>query len=264
MRSYPESIVCMTEESVEVIYALNKSELIVGVSAYVERPPEAKKKKTISAFTHANLKKIKELKPDLVLGFSDIQKDIARDLIGEGLSVFIANHRSVEGILNYVQMIGNLIGESDRASEYVKELESKISYAREKSSSFNVKPRVYIEEWDEPLICGIQWFSEIVELCGGEVVHKDKSQSSLATGRFLSHKEIIDYNPDIILACWCGKKVDFDNIYNREGYSTISAIKNNKVFELIPEIFLQPGPAPIVAGIDQLLEIFENYQSFKA
>ncbi len=250
----------MTEESVEVIYALDRSELIVGVSAYVERPPEAKKKKTISAFTHANLKRIKEINPDLVLGFSDIQKDIARDLIGEGLNVFIANHRSVEGILNYVQMVGNLIGETAKASEYVKELESKISKARKKASSFKVRPKVYIEEWNEPLICGIQWFSEIVDLCGGEVVHREKSLSSLANGRFLTHEEVIDFDPDIILASWCGKKVDFEHIYNREGYSKISAIQNKQVFELSPEIFLQPGPAPIVSGIDQLLEIFESYQ----
>lgn len=260
MRKFPKSIICMTEESVEVIYALGRSELISGVSAYVARPPEAKKKKTICAFTHANLKKIVELKPDLVLGFSDIQKDIAKELIGEGLNVFIANHRSVEGILNYIQLLGNLIGEPLKASEYIECLEDKIVKAKEIAKSFKVRPRVYIEEWDNPQICGIEWFSEIVEICGGEVIHSDKSRSSLANGRIVTSEEIVSCDPQIILACWCGKKVVFNHIYERPGFSETFAVKNAQVFELSPEIFLQPGPAPIVSGIDQLIEIFSNFQ----
>ncbi len=260
MKRFPKSIICMTEESVEVLYALGRSELIVGVSAYVERPPEAKKKRTISAFTHANLKRIVEMKPDLVLGFSDIQKDIAKDLIAEGLNVFIANHRSIEGILNYIQMLGNLVGEREKASSYILELEEKISYAKSKAETFKIRPKVYVEEWDNPLICGIQWFSEIVEICGGVIVHKEKSLSSLATGRIVTNEEIVAACPDIILACWCGKKVVFNHIYERAGFSSLPAVKNSQVFELDPAIFLQPGPAPIVAGIDQLLEIFENFQ----
>jgi len=260
VRDFPKSIVCLTEESVEVLYALGRSELIVGVSAFVERPKEAKKKKRVCAFTSANLKKIVSMNADLILGFSDIQKDIARDLIAMGQNVFIANHRSVEGILNYISMLGHMIGEGEKTLSYIEELENKISMARARASEFKHRPKVYIEEWDSPLICGIQWFSEIVEICGGEVIHMDKSMNSLATDRFITNEEVVAANPDIIFACWCGKKVVFNHIYEREGYTEISAVKNAQVFELKPEIFLQPGPAPIVSGIDQLLDIFEKYQ----
>ena len=259
-RKFPNSIVCMTEESVEVLYALGRSELIAGVSAYVERPKEAKSKPRVCAFTHANLRKIVEMKPDLVLGFSDIQKDIAKNLVAEGVNVFIANHRSVDGILNYIQMIGNLVGEPQKAAEYVEELEAKIAKARDKAKTFSTRPRVFIEEWDSPLICGIEWFAEIVEICGGDVVHTESSKSSLASGRIMTPEEVVEQSPDIILACWCGKKVVFNTIYERPGFSELPAIRNNQVFELDPAIFLQPGPAPIVSGIDQLLEIFENFQ----
>ncbi|WP_127714445.1 ABC transporter substrate-binding protein [Halobacteriovorax sp. HLS] len=257
---FPKSIICMTEESVETLYALGREDLIVGVSVYVERPLEAKKKPTISAFTHANIKKITKMKPDLVLGFSDIQKDIARDLIGAGLNVFIANHRSIAEILSYIHMLGNLIGEQDKTAIYIDTLKAKIEKAQEIASTFTKRPRVYIEEWDEPLICGIQWFSEIVEICGGEVVHMEMSRSTLAKDRILKQEDISTFNPDIILACWCGKKVDIDSILNREAIQSVAAIKNKNVFELDPAIFLQPGPAPIVDGIDILLDIFSNFQ----
>ena len=257
---FPKSIICMTEESVETLYELGKQDLIVGVSAYVERPIEAKKKPTISVFTHANLKKIVDMKPDLVLGFSDIQKDVARDLIGLGINVFIANHRSIEGILNYIHMLGNMVGEAERTKLFINKLEDKISYAKEKASSFKIRPKVYIEEWDNPAICGIEWFSEVVELCGGDVIHKEKSSSSLAKDRIITMDEVAESNPDIILACWCGKKVQLGTILERKGLSNVNAIKNSAVYELKPEIFLQPGPAPIVDGIDILLSIFEKIQ----
>jgi iron complex transport system substrate-binding protein len=251
----------MTEESVETLYAIGKQDLIVGVSAYVERPEVAKNKPTISVFTHANLKKIVDMKPDLVLGFSDIQKDVAKDLIGLGLNVFIANHRSVEGILNYIYMLGNLVGEPEETKRFISKLEAKIVYAKEKASSFKIRPKVYIEEWDNPAICGIEWFSEIVELCGGDVVHKKQSKSSLAKDRILTMNEVASLNPDIILACWCGKKVQIGTILEREELKYVNAIKNSAVFELSPEIFLQPGPAPIIDGIDILLSIFEKLQA---
>jgi iron complex transport system substrate-binding protein len=259
-RKFPKSIVCMTEESVEVLYALGLSDLIVGVSCYVKRPEKAKSKPTISTFTSANLKKIIDLRPDLILGFSDIQKDIAKDLIGAGLNVFITNQRSLNEILDYIMMLGNLVGAGDETRQYIIDLENKIKWARDYSAKFKVKPKVYIEEWDNPQICGIEWFSEIVELCGGEVVHKDKSQSSMATDRIISVSDVASANPDIILACWCGKKVQMGTILERKGFENINAIKNNAIFELEPEIFLQPGPAPIVDGIDILLEIFEKFQ----
>ncbi|MBC7537237.1 MAG: cobalamin-binding protein [Bacteriovorax sp.] len=259
---FAKRIICMTEESVEFLYALGRSDLIVGVSVYAVRPPEVLNHPVISAFTHANIKKIIDLKPDLVIGFSDIQKDIARDLIGEGINVYISNQRSLEEILSYLWGLGHLIGEVQKTKEFILKLQNKMEWAALKASKFKKHPRVYIEEWDEPKIAGIRWFSELVELCGGIDIFKERSHSgSKALERFVNNEEVVSGNPDIILGCWCGKKVDICSIKNRPNYSNISAVKNGQVIELPPEIFLQPGPAPILDGIDQLLSIFSDYQT---
>ena len=260
---FPKRIVCMTEESVEFFYAIGRSDLIAGVSVYAVRPFEVKKNHpVISSFTHANLKKILGLKPDLVIGFSDIQKDIARELIGEGLNVFISNQRSIEEILQYLWTLGHMVGEPLKTKNLIKVLEDKILEAQTLVKNFKFKPRVYVEEWDEPKIAGISWFSELVELCGGVDVFKERSRgTSLARERFVTDDEVVEANPDIILACWCGKKVDIHSIESRSKYSAISAVKNQQVFELAPEIFLQPGPALILEGIDQLLKLFSALQN---
>jgi iron complex transport system substrate-binding protein len=260
---FPSKIICMTEESVEFFHAIGRSDVIQGVSVYAVRPPDVKKMHpVISAFTHANIKKILGLEPDLVIGFSDIQKDIARDLIAEGVDVFISNQRSLEEILRYLSMIGNMIGEGEKTKDYIGKLEAKIDYARKCASAFAKRPRVYIEEWDEPRIAGIRWFSEVVELCGGIDIFRERSHSgSKASERFITDEEVVMGNPDIILACWCGKKVELESFKTRQGYSGISALKNSHVIELPPEIFLQPGPAIILEGIDQLLALFSAYQN---
>lgn len=260
---FPKKIVCMTEESVEFFHAIGRSDVIAGVSVYAVRPEGVKKiHPVISAFTHANIKKILDIKPDLVIGFSDIQKDIARDLISEGIDVYISNQRSLEEILRYLWTIGHLIGEPEKTSEFISKLESKMNQARQQASQFSKRPKVYIEEWDDPKIAGIAWFSELVELCGGEDIARERSRSgSRASERFINDQEILSANPDIILASWCGKKVDRDSIKNRHGYSEMSAVKSGLVIELPPEIFLQPGPALFLEGIDQLLALFSKYQS---
>ena len=255
----PQRIVCMTEESVETLYALGKEDLIVGVSAFVKRPPEAQKKKKISAFTSANIPKIQELKPDLILGFSDIQKDIARDLIGLGLNVFISNHRSLEETLNYILGLGSLVGEREKSLKLIDHYEQLMEKAFKIGNSLKNKPRVYLEEWDEPMICGISWFSELVGLCGGEDVCKSFSKGSLAKDRFVSRGYIKEQNPDIIFGCWCGKKVSISSIKEREGWDQIKAVKNNQVFELAPEIFLQPGPSLFVDGPSILASFFKAW-----
>jgi len=260
MSRLPKRIVCLTEESVETLYALGKEELIVGVSAFVKRPEAAQKLKKVSAFTSANLEKIIDLKPDLVLGFSDIQKDIAKDLIGRGLNVFIANHRSISEILDYISTLGHMVGAHEEVNEYIKTLEMKISQAKEFGKSLKIKPKVYIEEWPDPMICGIQWFSEAIELCGGINIHHKESQSSLAKGRFVDSIQIIKANPDIMLASWCGKKFEKEHVLAREGWKDIKAIKEDRIFDLEPEIFLQPGPAVIVDGLDQLMSIFSKWK----
>ncbi|MBT4791067.1 MAG: ABC transporter substrate-binding protein [Halobacteriovoraceae bacterium] len=256
---YPSKIVCLTEESVETLYLIGKQDLIKGVSAFVKRPVEAQKLPKVSFFTSSNYKKIIEIKPDLILGHSDIQKDIARDLIELGQSVFIANHRSIEGILQYIQMLSNLVDGKEEGQKLVQQCQTKIARAKELTKNLHRKPRIYFEEWDKPLISGIQWVSELIELCGGVNVFKHNSNKLLAKDRFIEHADIITANPDIIFACWCGKKVDIKSIKARASYEQINAIKNNRVYELAPEIFLQPGPAPLIAGLDILINYIQEF-----
>lgn len=258
MAKYPERIVCITEESVETLYLLGEERRIVGVSAFVERPPEAKNLKKVSAFTSANIDKILELEPDLVLGFSDIQKDIAKDLIGAGVNTFIANHRSLDEIQNYILWLGSMVGKASEAEKLNAKLDVQKKLALDFTSSLKERPKVYLEEWDEPAISGIRWFSEIVELCGGVDIFSEKSQASLAKDRYVNFDEVVESNPDFILPCWCGKKVDVDSIKSRDGFEGIKAVKNNQIFELDPAVFLQPGPAPFLDGIPTIIDIFKN------
>ncbi len=261
LRDYPRRVVCLTEESVETMYALDLQDRIIGVSAFVERPVEAKQLPTMSVFTHANLQKIVDAKPDLVLGFSDIQKEIARDLIGMGINVWIANHRSLDEILDYILALGSLCGVRKSAMDYVAQLEERLESAKELAAHFERKPKVYIEEWDEPKLSGIRWFSQIIQACGGIDIFESKSHASLAKDRTVNDEEVISQNPDIILGCWCGKPVDIKSIANRKGWDSISAVKNNQIFELDPAIFLQPGPAPFVDGIPAIQRIFKDFQN---
>lgn len=250
----------MTEESVEFLHAIGRADLISGVSVYAVRPVGVKSHPVISAFTHANIKKILKIKPDLVIGFSDIQKDIARDMIAEGLNVFISNQRSITEIFQYMWTLGNMIGEGEKTKLYIDNLQEKINTAREFATTLKKRPRVYIEEWDEPQICGISWFSELVELCGGIDIFREQSINGVkANERFVTNLEVAAKNPDLILGCWCGKKVDIESIKNRSELVNTNAVINNNIFELPPEIFLQPGPALIVDGIDQMIELFRTF-----
>lgn len=249
--SFPQRIICMTEESVELLYLLGKQDLIAGVSTYVRRPAQARKLPTISAFTHANIKKIEAANPDLILGFSDIQKDIAKELIGLGHNVFISNQRSLDEILNYILMLGRLVDAKEKSHQLVESYKKRMKSIKK----INKPLKVYLEEWDEPLISAIQWFSELFELFGVENIFSKQAKGSLAQDRFITHQQIIQANPDVIFPCWCGKKVDIDSIKNRDGYQNIKAIKENKIFELEPEIFLQPGPALFESGLD----VIEDY-----
>lgn len=253
----------MTEESVEFFYAIGRSDLIAGISVYAVRPEGVKKNHpVISAFTHANIKKILDLKPDLVIGFSDIQKDIARDLIAAGVDVFISNQRSLEEILRYLSTLGHMVGEGEKTNALIEKLEAKMQYAKERAQTFSKRPRVYCEEWDEPRISGIRWFSELVELCGGIDIFNERAKNGvLASQRFVTDVEVVQGRPDIIFGCWCGKKVDLNSFKSREGYSGIPAIINQRIYELPPEIFLQPGPASILDGVDQLLQCFLAFQN---
>ena len=252
----------MTEESVEFLHAIGRSDLIAGVSVYAKRPAEVSQHPIISSFTHANLKKIQKIKPDLVIGFSDIQKDIAKDLIAEGIEVYISNQRSIEEIFRYMWMLGHMVGEGEKTNLYLRKLEEKIAVARAFAKGLKKRPKVYIEEWDEPQICGIRWFSELVSLCGGVDIFEARSLEGIkAQDRFVSNLDVALADPDIILASWCGKKVDIQSIKERPELKNCSAIRNSAIYELEPEIFLQPGPALFVDGIDRLIDLFSSYNS---
>jgi len=246
-------IICLTEETVETLYLLGREDLIVGVSQYVERPPEAKNLPVVSQFIRSDIDKIVSLQPDLVIGFSDIQKGIASELIGRGLNVLVTNQRSLKEILNNILLLGRLIGEEVKARTLIQEFEVKISKFKELSSQFRFRPRVYFEEWDHPHFSGIRWVSELIHVVGGENIFSDRI-GAMAREREVTDEEVIARNPHIIFGCWCGKKVKVDSFANRKGYEAISAIQNNFIWELPPEIFLQPGPALFVDGLDQMFE----------
>lgn len=257
--SFPARIICLTEESVETLYLLGREDLIQGVSEYVERPTEAKALPVVTQFIRSDLAKITALKPDLIIGFSDIQKDIARDLIGMGLNVLITNQRSLQEILDNILLLGRIVGEEKKAQELVVRYQRKLDEVQKQGQKLVRKPRVYFEEWDHPRITGITWVSELIEACGGMNIFAGKA-TSLGKDRIVTDEEIRSQNPEVIFACWCGKKVNLDTFSKRSQYSQLSAVKNGQVWELPPEVFLQPGPALFEAGLDQMLKYFQDFQ----
>lgn len=247
-------IICLTEETVETLYLLGRQDLIAGVSQYVERPPEAKQHPIISQFVRSDIEQIVAMKPDLVIGFSDIQKDIASQLIGRGLNVLVTNQRSLKEILNNILLLGRMIGEEAKALALVNGFEAKLeSY---KKTVLPYRPKVYFEEWDHPRYSCIQWVSEIIEACGGENIFKDKV-GAMAREREVTDEEVIRRNPDIIFGCWCGKPVKLDSFSKR--YPDVTAVKKGALWELSPAVFLQPGPALFVDGLDQMFEKIKNF-----
>lgn len=251
-------IICLTEETVETLYLLGREDLILGVSQYVERPAVAKNLPVVSQFIRSDIEKIVALKPDLVIGFSDIQKDIAHELIGRGLNVLVTNQRSLKEILDNILLLGRMIGEEKKALALVEEFESKLQDFRERSQKFSRRPRVYFEEWDHPRYSGIRWVSELISACGGNNIFQDKI-GSLAREREVTDEEVRQRNPEIIFGCWCGKKVKLESFIQR--YPGTSAVKNNYLYELDPAVFLQPGPALFVDGLDQMFSLLQNLDS---
>ena len=207
-RRYPHRIVCLTEEPTEVLYALGEEERIVGISGFTVRPARARREKPrVSAFTSAKLDRILALEPDLVVGFSDIQSDIAQALIKAGVEVWISNHRSVEGILGYVRRLGALVGAAERAERYARGLEQQVASVRAQAALLVRRPRVYFEEWDEPQITGIRWVSELIGVAGGDDVFPERAACSLGKDRILADPgEVVRRAPDVILGSWCGKR----------------------------------------------------------
>ena len=261
MRAYPQRIVCMTEEPTEVLYAMGEEHRIVGISGFTVRPARARKEKPkVAAFTSAKIDEILRLEPDLAIGFSDIQADIAQALIKRGVEVWISNHRSVDGILSYVRRLGALVGAWEKAERYAAELESHIASVRERASQLARRPRVYFEEWDEPQISCIRWVSELIEIAGGCDVFPERAAASLARDRILTDPaQVIQRAPDIIIGSWCGKKFRPERVAARAGWSAIPAVRDGELHEIKSPIILQPGPAALTDGLDELHAIVTRW-----
>ncbi|MEM8692438.1 MAG: cobalamin-binding protein [Pseudomonadota bacterium] len=247
----PQRIVCLTEETVETLYLLGQEDHIVGVTGYAVRPNRVRQEKPrVGAFTSADVPKIRDLSPDLVLTFSDLQADIAAELIKGGIAVHAFNQRDLAGILDMIRTIGALTDCTDQASGLVLDLERKLSCVRNTARAS--RPRVYFEEWDDPPITGIRWVSELIEIAGGEDVFARKGRSQEAKGRILQPDDVIAAAPDVILASWCGKKVRPDRITQRKGWADIPAVRDKRVFEIKSPLILQPGPAALTDGLDAI------------
>jgi iron complex transport system substrate-binding protein len=258
---YPERIVCLTEESTETLYLLGEERRIVGISGYTVRPSRARQEKPrVSAFLSAKQEKILELKPDLVVGFSDLQADIARDLTKRGLNVLIFNQRSVQEILDMILALSSLVGATEKGMQLIEELERGLEQIRESAKAFPRRPRVYFEEWDEPMISGIRWVSELIEIAGGEDVFSAQSHSQAASGRIIADLELpIRKNPELILGSWCGKKFRPERVVSRPGWDAISAVKQNQLFEIKSADILQPGPAALTDGVRRIHALLRDF-----
>ena len=256
---YPERIVCLTEDTTETLYLLGEERRIVGISGYTVRPARARREKPrVSAFLSAKTDRILALQPDLVLGFSDLQADIARELAKAGLSVVLFNQRSVQQILDMILMLAAMVGAAERGARLVAELEEGLSGIRRSADDFPFRPRVYFEEWDEPMISGIRWVSELIAIAGGEDVLEDLSRSAAASGRIHDGARVVAARPDVILASWCGKKFRPERVRAREGWDAIPAVREGRLFEVKSADILQPGPAALTDGVRRVHEILRD------
>jgi iron complex transport system substrate-binding protein len=271
---YPSRIVCLTEETTEILYLLGEGDRVVGVSGYTVRPPEARRKPKVSAFINARFDKIDALKPDLVLAFSDLQADIARELIRRGYPVYTFNQRSVAEILQTIRVVGGLVGKGPEADALASRLEQGLdeiagrpwrdAIARprpEGAPQAGRRPRVFFEEWDAPLISGIRWVEELVEIAGGDPIFPELRDKALGKDRIVDPALVIERNPDIIVASWCGKAMKKRTIVERPGWDAIGAVRHDRIHEIKSTYILQPGPASLTEGVRQLFDIIASSAS---
>jgi iron complex transport system substrate-binding protein len=258
MSSYPQRIVCLTEETTETLYRLGAGDRVVGVSGYTVRPLEARSKPKVSAFLNARFDKIESLAPDLILAFSDLQADLGAELVRRGYTVVTFNQRSVGEILQMIRMLGGLVGLTDRATALVAELEEHLDGIRACASRLPWRPRVFFEEWDDPLISGIRWVDELIEIAGGTCVFPELRDGALAKQRIVSPDRVREAAPDVVIGSWCGKKVRPERIAARPGWDSVPAVRNGHIYEIKSTYILQPGPASLTDGVTQIHEIVKN------
>jgi len=257
----PERIVCLTEETTETLYLLGEQDRIVGVSGYTVRPPQARREKPrVSAFISADIPKILALRPDLVLTFSDLQADIVASLIRAGVAVHAFNQRTVAEILGMVRTLGALVGAQDRASDLANRLADNLEDTRRRAAQRTDRPKVYFEEWDEPMISGIAWVSELIEAAGGTDIFPELATCKSAKDRIVTREEVIRRAPDIIVGSWCGKKFKQEKVVARPGFETVPAVRSGRLHEIKSPLILQPGPAALTDGLAALEAIISSPQ----
>jgi iron complex transport system substrate-binding protein len=250
--SFPRRIICLTEETTETLYLLGEQDRIVGVSGYTVRPPEARQKPKVSAFINAKFDKILALEPDLVFAFSDLQADIAAELIRRGVTVFTFNQRSVAEIMEMILTIGRIVGSAEKAERLITILQREMDAIAESASRFPFRPRVLFEEWYDPLISGIRWVDELIEVAGGDSVFPELRRQQSAKDRIVNPADVIARDPQVIIGSWCGRQVKKNLIRARAGWSDISAVRDDHLYEIKSTYILQPGPAALTEGLRQL------------
>lgn len=256
--AFPRRIVCLTDETAETLYLLGEQDRIVGVTGYATRPPEVRQKPRVSAFARANFDAILDLKPDLVLTFSDVQAEIARELVSRGATVLSFNQRTVAGIFEMVFVLARLVGRQTEGQRLVEGFAHGLREVAEAAARFPRRPRVYFEEWYDPLIGGIGWVEELIEIAGGEPVFPELKGCGKAKDRVVDPSEVIRRDPEVILASWCGRKVSKEKISSRPGWASIRAVREGHVYEIKSAIILQPGPAALTDGVRRIHSILSG------
>jgi iron complex transport system substrate-binding protein len=249
---HPRRVVCLTEETTETLYRIGAGDLVVGVSGFTVRPPEARRKPRISSFLSADEERILELRPDLVLGFSDLQAEIAASLARRGIPVFLMNQRSVGEILQAIRVTCALVGRADAGEELAVELQRELDSVAEAASRNPRRPRLFFEEWPDPLIAGIRWVSELLEIAGAEDVCSDLRGEKGARGRIVTPEEVARRDPEAVIASWCGKKAVPARIASRPGWRNVRAVVDDQLYEVKSTLILQPGPAALTDGLREL------------
>lgn len=264
--SGPQRIVCLTEETTETLYLLGEEARIVGISGFTVRPPRARKEKPkISAFTSAKIDKILALEPDLVLGFSDLQADIAAELIRAGVAVHVFNHRTVAGIFEMIRDLGALVGATAKTIAIIGQLQEGLAKIQSAGAARPRKPRIYFEEWDDPMISAIAWVSELIGIAGGVDCFSDLSRERLAKGRIIADPQsVVARAPDIIIGSWCGKRFRPERVQERPGWSVIPAVRDGELHEVKSSLILQPGPAALTDGVLRIHEIVQQWTAARA
>jgi iron complex transport system substrate-binding protein len=258
---FPRRIVCLTEETTETLYLLGEGERVVGVSGYTVRPPEARRKPKVSSFLHARYEKIEALEPDLILAFSDLQADITTELVKRGYPVFTFNQRSVAEILQMIRVLAGIVGVAEKGEALATKLQRGLDDIRDRAATLPRRPKVFFEEWYDPLISGIRWVEELVQIAGGEPIFPELENAALAKDRIVSGEQVIAREPEVIIGSWCGKPVRKERIASRPGWQQVPAVRNGHIYEVKSAYILQPGPAALTEGVTQLHDLLRRATS---